>query len=162
MEDLEDKMEKDFLEKNFYWANRETLKKQNPSIVNFSFIRNLFEKGLFYKNFSHNRKSSEIEINQNLENLKNILEFVSERYANKSLIEELFNWYDEKLSKEFEELLENTNRTAKENIKLLLIRVFRLRNNYFHWEKDIEKEENNLFLHANHFMIMCVQENEHN
>ncbi len=158
---MEDSFEKRFLEDNFFWDNRENLKDNNPSIVNFSFIRNLFEKKLFHKDFWRNRKKSNLQINTDYEPIfEDILSQIRKRYnKNPSKIDELFVWGKDWIENFSSMINWSDDKTIK--IKWLLTRVYRLRNNYFHWEKDLNNEENELFKKANYFMIICICSNSH-
>lgn len=158
---MEDSFEKSFLEDNFFWDNWEDLKNNNSSIVNFSFIRNLFEKKLFHKDFWRNRKYCNLKINTSYkETFESILSQIRKRYTeNSSKIDELFIWGEN--WKENFDLMINGSENTEINIKWLLTRIYRIRNNCFHWEKDLNYEENELFKIANYFMIICIKSNSH-
>jgi len=158
---MEDIIEKDFLEKNFLGDNRENMKEQNTSIVNFSFIWNLFEKNIFWKNIWSKWRESNLMIKKEFNsNFIEILIWVRNRYDTyPNKLEELF-LRDKRWQDELNLMINNKNKIVdRTNIIWLLARVYKLRNNYFHWAKDIEIEENKLFKHANHFMIICLNSN---
>ncbi len=149
--------ENEFLFKklNPYWNNWEELKIRIPSIINFFFIRNLFEKELFKKDFQKNRenKSNDIILQIDNDNIHNIHNFVVERYkTHPERIKLLFTRNN--LKKHFDEMLVSCDNAII--IKWLLVRVYRLRNNTFHWVKDLSQEEDDFFAKANEFIMLCM------
>jgi len=168
---MEEKTEKEFLEKHISCGSWEKKKEEITSIVNFPFIRNLFEKKLFNKDFCGNRGNGLKKIKKNLD-LSLMQNFVKERYTNNPLKKiELFN-KDDKWRNDFEKIvlglcqINNEEEVIAEEkdvvYKGLLTRVYRLRNNYFHGVKNIdeEKKEDELFKMANRFMIICLNNQE--
>ena len=138
----------------------------NLSEVDLNFIKdfvllwNLLESKYQERNFRINNVLREIENNANRfncnnEKLNDIFSYFYDRYQDRERLEKLnlknnnFNFVKEILNKQKEEI------TCIEKIKLIMLIVYRYRNNLFHGEKDltyIEYQKEN-FNYANKFLI---------
>lgn len=154
------KVESNFLKENFNCNNRKAKVEELSSIANFSFIWNIFERKIFKKEFSTNRKNY-VKIRLTTIELEKIKKFVRKRYLkypHKKI--DLFTRDDQRRNY-FEKIISNIWNN-EDILKWLLVWVYRLRNNYFHWEKELELEENKLFENANSFMIKCIESYQEN
>lgn len=150
------KIESDLLKRRFNCKNRKENLNTIPSITNFSFIRNIFEREIFKKDFATNRNNYK-RINIRIEEFDSIKKFIKKRYLNapdKKM--ELFT-RDDPRRNHFERIISNICDDGEDVLKWLLVWVYRLRNNYFHWEKELRLEEDKLFEYANLFMIKCIR-----
>lgn len=146
-------IENSFLEQNFYYQDRKKQMDKIPSIVNFSFIRNIFENKLFKKDFAMNRKNYEKIDLQKIE-FEKVKNFVKDRYL-KDPDKKMYLFTRDDVRRNYFEKIISGIWDKEDVLKWLLVWVYRLRNNYFHWEKKLESEENELFENANLFMIEC-------
>lgn len=137
------------------------------SIFYFSLIWNVFEKELCNKYANIKKHSSEISENQSskVDNgiLSNVfthfqLRYIDKNGANKSFTENLFKSNEDEIKNETYTILINKDCTDTEKLKALLYIAFRLRNNLFHGEKEVDKlhDQNDNFKHINWLLMDLI------
>lgn len=148
--------EKEWLQNNRYYYQIDDTKLQ--SIFYFSLIWNLFEKELCAKDGNirvhpeqHSTQYAE-KINQEL--LSQVFDYFQDRYAlngSKTQKYESFEFKSEDIKNEVFENLTIDKPTVKQKLKAILLIAFRLRNNLFHGEKQVEMlyEQNENFAQVN-------------
>lgn len=155
--------ERKWLEQNrFYYQVDET---QLQSIFYFSLVWNIYEKELCGKNGKigdhpkdHSQKYPE-KIDQNI--LKGAFDYFKHRYVSDGQPTKHFNTFEfksEQIKNEVFGYLSSANPSNEEKLKALLCIAFRLRNNLFHGQKQIEKlyEQNENFRQINLFLMNLI------
>lgn len=156
-------IEKNWLEKNrFYYQIDEG---KLHSILYFSFVWNIYEKELCDKDGKigmhpkdHSRKYAE-KLNDSL--LSDVFNYFKNRYVLNEHPTGYFNtfeFYSEPIKHEVYGCLSNANPSNEEKLQTLLFIAFRLRNNLFHGEKQVEKlyEQNENFKQINKLLMNLI------
>ncbi len=155
--------EKEWLQNNYYYSelNESKLK----SIFYFSLIWNVYEKELFDKygkigehSEDHSKTFAE-KLDPNL--LAGVFDYFKNRYVligEKTIHFENFEFKSEPIKNEVFEYLSSADPSNKEKLKTLLFIAFRLRNNLFHGEKQVEKlyEQNENFRQINLLLMNLI------
>lgn len=156
--------EKDWLEKNRFYCPIDDTKLQ--AIFYFSLIWNIYEKELCDTEGSigkhpklHSQKYSE---NLDQEILNTTFIYFKNRYVSEGHATEHFNTFEfksEPIKKEVFECLIDENLSSTQKLKVLLYIAFRLRNNLFHGQKQVDKlyEQNENFKRINLFLMNLIE-----
>lgn len=155
--------EKEWLKNNRYYYQIDETKLN--SIFYFSLIWNIYEKELCGKEGSirvhpkqHSAQYAE-KINQEL--LSQVFDYFHNRYVLNGIRTEKYESFEfksENIKKEVFEYLTLNKPTVKQMLNALLLIAFRLRNNLFHGEKQVEMlyEQNENFAQINSILTHLI------
>ncbi len=158
--------EKYWLERNRFYYQIDEARLQ--SIFYFSLIWNIYEKKLCNKYGifkvhpnEHSQKYSE-KIDSDI--LNTVFAYFKNRYVSNGKPTEhyiSFEFKSESIKSEVFEYLNSENPVNEQKLKSLLLIAFRLRNNLFHGEKEVERlyEQNENFSQIN-FLLMNLIDNK--
>lgn len=159
--------EEEWFQKNYYYDKLEENKLK--SIFYFTLVWNIYEKNLCDKdgkiNIHPNEHSKKFLDKVNLGLLDAVFEYFKKRYVNngqKSTHYEMFEFKSEDIKNEVFQFLSKTNPTNEEKLKSLISIAFRLRNNLFHGEKQVEElyEQNENFRMINYLLMDLIEKNK--
>ncbi len=158
--------EKEWLERNRFYYQIEDAKLQ--SIFYFSLVWNIYEKELCNTEGSivnhPNQHSQNYSENLDQEILNTVFAYFKNRYVSAGQPTDHFRTFEfksDQIKNEVFGYLSGANPSNEEKLKALLCIAFRLRNNLFHGEKQVEKlyEQNENFRQIN-LLLMNLIENK--
>lgn len=156
-------IEKEWLESNRNYVDLNELRL--TSIFYFPLIWNIFEKELCNKRAYIKPHAKNISRKYaalvNAEVLSNVFSYFKERYISDEQETSLFTnfeFQDCEIKKETLKILKSSDNTNILQLKALLYIAFRLRNNLFHGEKDVNKlyEQNENFKQINLLLMALI------
>jgi len=139
------------------------------SILWFTLVWNLFEKECCNKKANINKHSdayAKYPEKFDAQILSGTWGFFHDRYVSNEKVTDIFEIFEFRQGDKKEEvkriLLRGNDAIPSEKVETLLRIIFRLRNNLFHGEKDVEElyKQNETFAYANRFLLDIIEKHE--